>query len=831
MLLRRSVVLLTAAAAALTGAATAAADPAPPPQVELQPPANERERVSKPDAQRAMAKELGKELAKEAPVAARTAKADVEAAAATSAGSAYTPVSPVRVLDTRNGIGVPRAPLGTRGVLTLDLSSRVPADATAVVLNVAGVAPSNGTYLTVWPAGQARPNASNVNLRAGEIRPNAVTVALGDGAVHVYNNFGTTHVLADLAGYYAPSADSRFTSTEPTRVLDTRNSGGALGTRGTRTINLSNRVPASATAVTLNLTGVDASTGTYVTAWPAGQPRPNASTLNLTRGAITANQVTVALGANRSVTLYNHSGTVHLLADLAGYYATDRGDSFYQLTPLRVIDTRPSGPLPGGYYGTVALDPQLPTAASAVVFNLTGTNVTAASTFLTAYPDGDVVPNASNLNLVRGQTAANLVTVALSANDSVNVFNRFGNVDFLMDVAGYFASAPPACTTDCLHSWGDNEFAQLGVGTTGGTSGEPGRIDGLSGITEVTGGELNAYALRDDGAVFAWGLDDFAGLGTGQPYGMSTVPVRVNNLSGIDDIAAGTFAAYAVDSHGDAWAWGDNFNGALGDGTTAQRRSPVRVQGLPGDVVQVAGTYDTGYALLADGTVWVWGTNGGAFGNGEYGTGCDQVPAGPGCRTLTPIQVPGLTGVASIAATRSATFAVKDDGTVWAWGFNDVGQLGLGTAGGPACQSDIFAPNCLVLSPTQLPGLTGVAEIAHGSQWATYARTTDGTVLSWGHNGLGQLGNGTSDCTGPEGPDCVRPTPGPVPGLTGVTDLAAGAHHAVVLRSDGTVWSWGSNAFSQVSGTSPVVDTPRQVTVPPSATTVGATGWSSYAVS
>ncbi|MCT2586690.1 RCC1 domain-containing protein [Actinophytocola gossypii] len=830
MPLRRSVVLLTAAAAALTLSSTATAEPAPQPQAEAQPAMPERPRVSKTDAQRTMARERGKETAP----AARTAAADVRAAAS-SAGSVYTPVTQVRVLDTRNGIGAPSAPLGAGGTLTLDLSSRVPADATAVVLNVTGVSPTRNTYLTVWPAGQSRPNASNLNVSIGETRPNAVTAALGDGAaLRVFNNAGTTHVLADLAGYYAPGDGSRFTSTDPARVLDTRSSGGALGPRSTRTVNLSGRVPASATAVTLNLTGVGATVDTYVTAWPTGQSRPNASALNLTRGATTPNQVTVALGGNRTVSLYNHSGSVHLLADLAGYYATDRGDSFYQLTPLRMFDTRRDAtPLPGGYYQEIPLDPLLPASANAVVFNLTGTNVTAANTYLTAYPEGNIVPNASNLNLVRGQTSANLVTVALSADDGFNVYNHQGEVDFLTDVAGYFAPAPPPCTTDCVHSWGDNEFALLGVGTTGGTSGEPGRIDGLSGITEVTGGELNAYALRDDGAVYSWGLDDLAGLGTGEPYGLSTVPVRVNNLSGVTDIAAGLFAAYAVDSQGNAWAWGDNFNGALGDGTMTERRSPVRVQGLSGDVVQVAGGYDTGYALLADGTVWVWGTNGGSFGNGEYGTGCDQLPAGPGCRTLTPIQVPGLTDVTSIAATRSGTFAVKDDGSVWAWGFNDVGQLGLGTVGGPACQDDIFAPNCLVLSPTRIDGLSGVAEIAHGSQSATYARTTDGTVLSWGFNADGQLGDGTTgeNCTDPGVPNCVRTSPAPVPGLTGVTDLAAGAQHALALRSDGSVVAWGMNNFHQVNGGSPVVDTPVQVAVPGSATTVGASGWSSYAVS
>jgi alpha-tubulin suppressor-like RCC1 family protein len=842
VLLRRSVVLITTLAAglAVTGmaAAGAAADPAPPKVVELDSAPQEFRHPSKPDAQRASSDVLAvadegesRKRLRSAGATERAEAADVTAAA-TSAGSSYTPVTPVRVLDTRNGIGVPAGPLGTQDVITLDLSDRVPADVTAVVLNVTGVTPTNGTYITVWPAGTPRTIASSLNVSAGEIRANAVTVSLSGGAVHVYNNFGTTNVLADLAGYYAPATGSRFTSMSPTRVLDTRNSGGALGAGGTRTINLSGRVPTTATAVTFNLTGTGATTGTFVTAWPTGQTRPNASTLNLVRGATTPNLVTVALGTNRTVTVYNNSGSTHLVADLAGYYATDRGHSFYQLTPARVIDTRPGDPLPGGWIATIDLSPDLPPAASTVVGNLTGTNVQTSGTYLTAFPTGTTRPNASNLNLMAGQTWANSITVALGPGRQLDVFNLSGNVDFLLDIAGYFAPPPAACAADCVNSWGDNEFGLLGVGTTGGLSTEPGRIDGLSGITSVTGGDINAYALREDGRVFSWGLDHRAGLGTGKPYGMSTVPVQVNTLANITQVAAGVYSAYGVDNQGRAWAWGDNFNGALGDGSMSDRRAPVRVSNLPADVVQVAGGYDTGYALRANGTVWVWGTNAGSFGNGQYGTGCDQSPVGPGCRALNPIQVPGLTGVVSISATWNGAFAVKSDGTVWAWGYNGAGQLGIGTVGGPACDSNILAPNCMALSPTQIPGLTGVTEVAAGSAAATYALKSDGTVVSWGFNGAGQLGNGTtgSDCSSVTGPNCVQPSPGPVVDLTDVTDLAGGTNHGLAMRSDGSVWSWGSNFYGQLSGPDLWSDVPVQVSGVSGASVVGSSGWTSFAV-
>lgn len=844
MLLRRSVVLVATAALAMTGTAvaSAAAPPAPPAPtgvVELDPAHPSPEHLGKADALRAANDEqvlsatAGAVEDKAAPPRTRLETTGDVAAAATSAGSSFTPLTPVRVLDTRNGIGVPAGPLGAREEAYFELSSHVPANATAVVLNVTGVTPSAATFLTVWPGNQGRPNASNVNLRAGEIRANAVTVPL-DGAIAVYNNFGDTHAIADLAGYYAPDTGARFTSMAPTRVLDTRSAGGALGPGGTRVINLSSRLPATATAVTFNLTGLDATASTYVTAWPTGQARPNASTLNLARATITPNLVTVALGTNRSVTLYNNSGNAHLLADLAGYYATDRGHAYYQMSTKRVIDTRQGDPLPGGWIGTVDLSPELPASASTVVFNLTGTNAPAAGTFLTAFPTGATVPNASNLNLVAGQTSANLVTVALGGTGrQVDVFNRAGNVHFLMDLAGYFAPPPAACATDCLHSWGDNEWGLLGVGTTGGRSYQPGRVDGQTGITTVTGGYYNAYALRADGRVLSWGLDDFAGLGTGKQYGLSTVPVQVGNLAGVTQLSAGYATNHALDSQGRVWSWGDNFNGALGDGTMVQRRSPVQVLGLPSGITRVAAGNHTGYAVRDDGTVWVWGTNGGSFGDGTYGTGCEDAPAGPGCRSLRAKQIPGLTGVVSVTATWSATFVVKTDGTVWAWGYNSVGQLGLGTAGGSGC--DLQAPDCVVLSPTQIPGLTGVKEIVGGTASTTYALAGDGTVLSWGFNGAGQLGDGTvgSDCDTPEAANCARFSPGPVTGLTDVVDVAGGTNHGLAVRADGTVWGWGHNGYGQIGGGD---DPPAWAAAPvqlpelSGATIVGSSGWTSFAV-
>ncbi|MFI7674919.1 RCC1-like domain-containing protein [Actinophytocola sp. NPDC049390] len=763
--------------------------------------------------------------------APRARTASVAPTAVGSGGSAFTSMTPTRVLDTRNGTGVPAGAVPGGGVITVDLSSRVPANATAVVLNVTGVQPTLSTVITVWPSGETRPTTSTLNLRAKEIRANAATVALGpDRKIQLRNNSGSVHLVADLAGYYAPATGSRFTSMAPTRVLDTRVSGGAIGPGQTRTINLSTRVPATATAVTFNLTGASATLSTFVTAYPAGQSRPLASSLNLVPGQITPNLVTVALGTNRSVTLHNNSGNTHLVADLAGYYATDRGNPFYQMSPFRVYDTRYGEPLYQGETAIFEFTTEVPPSATSLVFNLTGT-APSASTFVTAYPGGGSRPNASNINLAKGQTAANMAVVAFGPGREIWMYNNTGVVDVIVDVAGYFAPPPAACTTDCVHSWGNNSDAQLGVGTTGGYSGEPGRVDGNSGFTAVSGGIYNGYGLRGDGTVWSWGSNSLQQLGNGTQWGLSSVPVRVGSLTNIRQISAGGYSTYAVDNNNKLWAWGYNGNGELGDGTVNQRNAPVAVN-IPSDVQQVAAGHLTAYALRANGTVWAWGANGGSLGNGAYGTGCNTMPVGPGCRAVTPIQVPGLSGVVSIATSYNAAFAVKSDGTVWTWGFNAEGELGIGTAGGPACYNDHLATNCMEMSPVQIPGLTGVSEIVTGGTTATYALMADGTVQSWGFNASGQLGNGTTggECMDATQPNCVRTTPGPVTGLTDVVDVAAGDAFAMARRSDGSLWTWGVHDRGQLGGAWSPTDVPTQVPGVTGTQAIGAGLSTGYAV-
>ncbi|WP_053716698.1 RCC1 domain-containing protein [Saccharothrix sp. NRRL B-16348] len=230
------------------------------------------------------------------------------------------------------------------------------------------------------------------------------------------------------------------------------------------------------------------------------------------------------------------------------------------------------------------------------------------------------------------------------------------------------------------------------------------------------------------------------------------------------------------------WSWGRTAYGQIGDGVDHGVdffTTPVRVAGLTG-VVAIASGDDNGYAVKSDGTVWSWGDN--TYGNLGNGVMCDRtVPAT--CQSNVPVQVVGMTDAVAVT---DEGFALKADGTAWVWGANHYGLLGNGT-------TDNQVRSLVAL---QVPGLTDVVEI-NGSNANRYARKADGTVVAWGSNLNGQIGNGSTNT------EHVR-TPTPVSGLTGVVAIASGeAHNGYALTSDGSLWGWGDNLNYQLGRESP----------------------------
>ena len=309
-------------------------------------------------------------------------------------GSAYHPLTPYRICDTRtgnqsglSGLNLTQCDgktIGPGGTLTIAVGGTNPSGttsggvpstgATAVVLNVTATSPSAASYLTAWPAGTTQPLASNLNFTAGETVPNLVTVAVPtSGQVSLYNALGSADVVVDVEGYYAaPSGTAGlFNSFNPYRICDTRTGnqsglsglnltqcdGKTIGPGGTLTLQVTGTNPSGTTsggvpstgvsAVVLNVTVTSPSAASYFTVWPAGAAQPTASNLNFTAGETVPNRVIVPVSSSGQVSIYNADGTADMVVDVNGWFTdgsspSQTGDVFTASSPQRICDTRPT---------------------------------------------------------------------------------------------------------------------------------------------------------------------------------------------------------------------------------------------------------------------------------------------------------------------------------------------------------------------------------------------------------------------------------------------------------------------------------------------------------
>ncbi len=239
------------------------------------------------------------------------------------------PLVPSRLLDTRNAIGAPLGRVRGPGTIDLQVTGRggVPdGGAQAVVLNVTAVQPVSGGYVSVWPSGEAQPVISNLNYDAGRNVANLVVCKLGAGGrVSFFVDSGDLDLLADVVGYFAPEG-AGLVAIAPARLLDTRNAIGAsrnvVGPESEIALAVAGvgGVAPTARAVVLNVTATDATTDTFVTVYPDGVARPEASSLNVSAGGAIANLVVAKLGDNGHVRLFNGAGSLNLIADVTGYF-------------------------------------------------------------------------------------------------------------------------------------------------------------------------------------------------------------------------------------------------------------------------------------------------------------------------------------------------------------------------------------------------------------------------------------------------------------------------------------------------------------------------------
>lgn len=318
----------------------------------------------------------------------------------------------------------------------------------------------------------------------------------------------------------------------------------------------------------------------------------------------------------------------------------------------------------------------------------------------------------------------------------------------------------------------------------------------LSGYAQtIDGGNGHSIMICPDSSVWTVGSNSIGQLGDGTTIGKLT-PIKVNGLTDVISVQSGASHSLALKSDGTVWSWGNNTSGQLGNSTTNPSSVPIQVPGLS-NIVRISVGRSHNIVTESDSTTWIWGDNqfnqiSGASPDKLFpiprGSNFINIMAGGSYTlelskdslvyiTINGLTLLGLTGISKIWTGYNHLFCLKSDGTIWAWGDNAYGQLGDSTT--ISLGSNVA---------TQVLGLTNVISIT-GGQRHSIALRSDGTVWTWGWNGMGQLGNNTL---------IDELTPTQVPGLNNVIEVAAGDNHCLVRKSDSTVWGWGSNILGQL---------------------------------
>ncbi|MBI5087784.1 MAG: DUF1501 domain-containing protein [Actinobacteria bacterium] len=369
-----------------------------------------------------------------------------------ASASGFVPLMPTRVFDTRDGTGGRTTPVGPRETWSFAIrgSYTVPADAVAVALNLTSVDATMPTFVTVWPSGLGRPLASNLNPVPGRVVPNLVIVRLGsDGAIQMYNNSGSVDLVADLVGYFAPSSPNGLVPLSPARVLDTRTGTAAAVGQGERIrMHVAGEagVPESAVAVALNIAATEPTAATFLTAWPAAETRPLASTVNVAAGETASTFTLMGLASSGELSVANNTGSTHVVVDVLGCFSPSPAAKYVALAPSRVLDTRDGtgsararvrqAPLVLDLLGRGGVPAG---SVSAVVLNVTAVQPS-RNTHITVHPAGIDRPVASNLNVDAGDIRANVVLATLGTDGAISFYNNSGEVDIVADVLGYFGA-------------------------------------------------------------------------------------------------------------------------------------------------------------------------------------------------------------------------------------------------------------------------------------------------------------------------------------------------------------------------------------------------------
>ena len=330
-------------------------------------------------------------------------------------------------------------------------------------------------------------------------------------------------------------------------------------------------------------------------------------------------------------------------------------------------------------------------------------------------------------------------------------------------------------------SWGGNTSGQVGDNTSINKSSPVSVVGGFTDWCQVSVGGNHSTVVRTDGTMWSWGCNANGQLGDNTVVSKSSPVSVVGGFTDWCQVSVGCTHTAAVRTNGTIWSWGNNGNGQLGNDTISTRSSPVSVVGGFTDWCQVsAGGFHTA-AVRTNGTIWSWGVN-----------QCGRLGDNTTVNKSSPVSVVGgFTDWCQVSAAAHHTAAVRSNGTLWSWGFNGSGRLGDNSSVSRSSPVSVVG------------GFTDWCQVSAGSTHTAAVRT-NGTVWSWGYNGNGRLGDNTT--FNKSSPVSV------VGGFTDWCQVSTGQSHAVAVRTNGTIWSWGSSSVGQL-GDNTIVDKSSPVSV------------------